>query len=216
MYCFGIFLPPNQKIANSPLCIIQALGLNFACMANLFWITCIPINCFVIYKLTIINFFERYVGYFKFVCFGVPLIYLIVLLVMNSLNGGNIIQDVKVWCWIGAAYSELRFFLFYFWLIASLLIFLVLFCGILYEVKGHRLSWFLFVKFALYMGAMILTNSLGVINRVHDSFSPPSDILNALQVATSPLQGFLMAIIFYYIKKRDNDEKQPLLLPVVK
>jgi len=173
-------------------------------LSNLFWITMIPINCLALYRWTIVNMFRNKKLLFHFLCFGIPLIFAIVLIIINTVLNGDVLVDVQVWCWISGDYQLMRFFFYYLWLFCASFLFIGLFCWILIDVKGYGLSRFLIVKFGLYMATLLITNLFSIINRIHTIFFSPSEILNALQVSTTSLQGILMALVFYFIRKIDR------------
>jgi len=174
-------------------------------MSNVFWVACIAVNFFFCIKNAESRFFfTRYKRYFQIVCWGIPLIFSVALLITDINYQYQIIGNVQLWCWIKSEFSLFRLIFFYIWIIIGVIICFLLYIYTCISIRDQQVFAVLKYKFAAYMCTFVITNIFSLINRIYDAAQPnnPSSALVILQVATSPTQGIWLYIVFIYYYNR--------------
>eukprot|EP00002_Diphylleia_rotans_P002517 TRINITY_DN1158_c0_g3_i2.p1 TRINITY_DN1158_c0_g3~~TRINITY_DN1158_c0_g3_i2.p1 ORF type:complete len:299 (-),score=59.92 TRINITY_DN1158_c0_g3_i2:502-1398(-) len=101
-------------------CVLQGAGIQFFYLSAFIWTLFIALTAYVMITKPLIPV-ENYERYFHMVAWGIPGLFLIILLSLNSFG------EAGVWCWIEDPESPLRFAFFYGPMIAILSINLLLY-----------------------------------------------------------------------------------------
>lgn len=189
--------------ANTNLCYIQGLGVNFDSMSKLFWVSCIALNYFIGFKKMRFNYFENYRPTFVFICYGVPLIFMIALCITHVLNNEKVIDVTGAWCWIKSSYIFYRLIFFYIWLILMLFICIVLFIRVIFTLRHYNIVSFLIYKFAAYMSVYAVISIISITNRLYEMQNEPNQVLMSIQALTAPAQGIWFCLVFIYFARKD-------------
>ncbi|KAJ1561673.1 hypothetical protein HK096_003759 [Nowakowskiella sp. JEL0078] len=223
---------PVNTIKVAAVCTIQGWGITFFLLAAMFWTACLSIQCLLaIQRGTKLDKIERLEKWFHIVSWGIPFILATTLLFIGT-PGNPVYTDATLWCWIGAAYQEYRFYFFYLWLWAIFLFNLGVYGYVgftlwstqrrlaRFEKAGGDEAWQpsrsmrIYVrKTSFFIVAFFINWFWGSLNRIQNMSDPTNPIyaLFLLHSIFTPLQGFLNFVAYFlvhFLFKASNGQQQ--------
>ncbi|KAJ1570075.1 hypothetical protein HK096_002876 [Nowakowskiella sp. JEL0078] len=230
--CMFLAELPVNTIKVAAVCTIQGWGITFFLLSAMFWTACLSIQCLLaIQRGTKLDKIERLEKWFHIVSWGIPFTLATVLLFMGS-PGNPVYTDATLWCWIGSAYQEYRFYFFYMWLWAIFLFNLGVYGFVGYtlwntqrrlarfEKAGGDEAWQpsrsmrIYVrKTSFFIVAFFINWLWGSLNRIQNMVNPANPVyaLFLLHSIFTPLQGFLNFIAYFlvhFLFKASNGQQQ--------
>ena len=209
---FGAFaMVQNQQVLTDPfMCQVQASLIEFAVMALPMFNLAQAVNFW--YILSEGRTPHHYVWAYMGLCLLVPLIFTVYALQVKAF--GNAI----IWCWIVKARNDLRYILFFgpLWIC---IFFSILFTGFgvrkVFTIEKqnmvHNYHHTRTASKAFLYGLVFVISWLpGTTNRLYEAVIGTSPIfLVVLHCFFTPIQGFLNACVFFYLRsvKSQSQEK---------
>ncbi|KAI2463082.1 hypothetical protein F4781DRAFT_146027 [Annulohypoxylon bovei var. microspora] len=100
--------------SNSNLCQAQAFMFELFMQSDPWWSFAMAVNVYMVFFFSAnTNSFLRYWYAYFIVCYGVPFIPSIWLLVVRGGDGQNVYGNATIWCWIDKDWSNLRIYTYY-------------------------------------------------------------------------------------------------------
>eukprot|EP00943_MAST-04B_sp_MAST-4B-sp1_P000945 g945.t1 len=180
-------------------CSLSATMSQYFEMASYCWTTVIAFN---IYQVLVAKHGERvehYEMYYHLICWGFPLLLLIIVASTGSLG------DAGNWCWIKKENPIERLFGYYIPLLIMIIV-----NSVFYVLIGRGLQSFaseqkrpIILRLRKYLIVFLVTRIPSVINRFYEIASGGETVyfFLLLQSMSSPLQGFCNAIVYGANKK---------------
>lgn len=197
----------HQVVENNLLCQVQATILQYAVQSLPIFNLCQSFNFW--YILTEGKTPGKFSWIYLSCGFIIPLISAI-----GALLGG-LYSNAVIWCWISKKHSDFRYALFYapLWIsIAFGIIFTYLGVRKVYSIeKQGMITNYKHTRTAskafLYGLVFVITWTPGTINRVYEAIHGHSPwILVLSHCIFTPLQGFLNAVVFFYLRSTKQEK----------
>ncbi|KAI1086191.1 hypothetical protein F5B19DRAFT_181958 [Rostrohypoxylon terebratum] len=100
--------------SNSRLCQAQAFMFELFMQSDPWWSFAMAVNVYMVFFFSANpNSFLRYWWAYFLVCYGVPFIPSLWLLVVRGGDGQNVYGNATIWCWIDKDWSNLRIYTYY-------------------------------------------------------------------------------------------------------
>ncbi|KAI0102924.1 hypothetical protein GGR51DRAFT_550194 [Nemania sp. FL0031] len=100
--------------STSPLCQAQAFMFELFMQSDPWWSFAMAVNVYMVFFFSANpNSFLRYWYVYCLICYGIPLIPALWLLLVRNGNGGGVYGDATIWCWIDKGWSSLRIYTYY-------------------------------------------------------------------------------------------------------
>ncbi|KAI0515275.1 hypothetical protein F5B22DRAFT_195394 [Xylaria bambusicola] len=105
----GLLAGPSSR-----LCQAQAFMFELFMQSDPWWSFAMAVNVYMVFFFSANpnNFLRYWYAYF-IVCYGIPFIPALWLLLVRDGNGGNVYGDATIWCWIDKDWSDLRIYTYY-------------------------------------------------------------------------------------------------------
>ncbi|GAW16015.1 hypothetical protein ANO14919_054370 [Xylariales sp. No.14919] len=100
--------------STSRLCQAQAFMFELFMQSDPWWSFAMAVNVYMVFFFSANpnNFLRYWYAYF-IVCYGIPFIPALWLLLVRDGNGDNVYGDATIWCWIDRDWSDLRIYTYY-------------------------------------------------------------------------------------------------------
>ncbi|KAI0442472.1 hypothetical protein F4803DRAFT_562288 [Xylaria telfairii] len=100
--------------STSPLCRAQAFMFELFMQSDPWWSFAMAVNVYMVFFFSANpnNFLRYWYAYF-IVCYGIPFIPALWLLVVRDGSGDTVYGDATIWCWIDRDWSDLRIYTYY-------------------------------------------------------------------------------------------------------
>ncbi|KAI1356300.1 hypothetical protein F5Y01DRAFT_309713 [Xylaria sp. FL0043] len=100
--------------STSRLCQAQAFMFELFMQSDPWWSFAMAVNVYMVFFFAANpnNFLRYWYAYF-IVCYGIPFIPALWLLLVRDRTGGNVYGDATIWCWIDRDWSDLRIYTYY-------------------------------------------------------------------------------------------------------
>ncbi|KAI0911829.1 hypothetical protein F4823DRAFT_560584 [Ustulina deusta] len=100
--------------STSRLCQAQAFLFELFMQSDPWWSFAMAVNVYMVFFFSANpnNFLRYWYAYF-IVCYGIPFIPALWLLLVRDGIGGNVYGDATIWCWIDRGWSDLRIYTYY-------------------------------------------------------------------------------------------------------
>ncbi|KAI3328860.1 hypothetical protein HD806DRAFT_519240 [Xylariaceae sp. AK1471] len=100
--------------STSRLCQAQAFLFELFMQSDPWWSFAMAVNVFMVFFFSANpNNFLRYWYAYCIICYGIPFIPALWLLVIRDGTGNNVYGDATIWCWIDKDWSDLRIYTYY-------------------------------------------------------------------------------------------------------
>ncbi|OTA55470.1 hypothetical protein K449DRAFT_311651, partial [Hypoxylon sp. EC38] len=100
--------------SNSHLCQAQAFMFELFMQSDPWWSFAMAVNVYMVFFFSANpNSFLRYWWAYFIVCYGIPLIPSLWLLIAHGGDGHNVYGNATIWCWIDKDWSNLRIYTYY-------------------------------------------------------------------------------------------------------
>ncbi|KAI1818415.1 hypothetical protein GGS20DRAFT_596216 [Poronia punctata] len=119
--------------STSPLCQAQAFMFELFMQSDPWWSFAMAVNVYLVFFYSADpKSFLRYWYVYFIVCYGVPLIPALCLLLFRRGDGTSVYGNATIWCWIDGDWSNLRIFTYYLpiWICIAL-------SGLIYVAIGY-------------------------------------------------------------------------------
>eukprot|EP01121_Diplochlamys_sp_Union-15-3_P005252 TRINITY_DN1557_c0_g1_i4.p1 TRINITY_DN1557_c0_g1~~TRINITY_DN1557_c0_g1_i4.p1 ORF type:complete len:346 (-),score=28.98 TRINITY_DN1557_c0_g1_i4:34-1071(-) len=199
-------------------CLVQAVIIQVFGVGTFLWIVVIAFNLYmvVVHHVLSMNKFEKYYHIFCWgICFSLSF--------LPVITGSYGPVEGQLWCWISVEKNVLwghmwRFVCFFLPLYICLGIIVVLYARVYYAIKSivqsdeSEVSGRILRKLKAYPLVFLLVWILPTINRIFNWVAQDvAFVLLLLSVLTSPLEGFLNALVYGLHTDLRNKFKQVLL-----
>ncbi|PIK35738.1 putative cyclic AMP receptor-like protein A isoform X2 [Apostichopus japonicus] len=191
----------------SPVCSFEAFWLTFSDWAVLLWVLIITINLFM--NAVYVKETEKYEVIYSVIAWGFSLF-----MACLPFIGDNY-GPAGAWCWIQEGSDVWRFVIWYIPLFITIGVLFVLYLMIIYKVNRQDGRWVgsynpdnerqrqilkeYIRPLKAYPLIFLLLSIFPLINRMQNAFSKSGDpvfALSLLHAASSPLQGFVNAVVY--------------------
>ncbi|KAI5927584.1 hypothetical protein F4810DRAFT_721166 [Camillea tinctor] len=100
--------------STSHICQAQAFMFELFMQSDPWWSFAMAVNVYMVFFFSANpkSFLRYWWAYFG-VCYGIPFIPALWLLVVRGSDGGNVYGDATIWCWIDGDWSDLRIYTYY-------------------------------------------------------------------------------------------------------
>ncbi|KAI0428812.1 hypothetical protein F5Y09DRAFT_332312 [Xylaria sp. FL1042] len=100
--------------STSRLCQAQAFMFELFMQSDPWWSFAMAVNVYMVFFFAANpnNFLQYWYAYF-IVCYGVPFVSALWLLLLRDGSSGTVYGDATIWCWIGKEWSNLRIYTYY-------------------------------------------------------------------------------------------------------
>ncbi|KAI8635433.1 hypothetical protein F5Y19DRAFT_11580 [Xylariaceae sp. FL1651] len=100
--------------STSRLCQAQAFMFELFMQSDPWWSFAMAVNVYMVFFFSANpkNFLQYWYAYFL-VCYGIPFIPALWLLIVRDGTGQNVYGDATIWCWIDKDWSDLRIYTYY-------------------------------------------------------------------------------------------------------
>ncbi|KAI0486413.1 hypothetical protein F4859DRAFT_511401 [Xylaria cf. heliscus] len=100
--------------STSPLCRAQAFMFELFMQSDPWWSFAMAVNVYMVFFFSANpnNFLRYWYAYF-IVCYGIPFIPALWLLLVRDGSGDTVYGDATIWCWIDRDWSDLRIYTYY-------------------------------------------------------------------------------------------------------
>ncbi|KAI0842785.1 hypothetical protein F5Y06DRAFT_304483 [Hypoxylon sp. FL0890] len=100
--------------SNSHLCQAQAFMFELFMQSDPWWSFAMAVNVYMVFFFSANpNSFLRYWWAYFLVCYGIPFIPSLWLLIVRGGDGQNVYGNATIWCWIDKDWSNLRIYTYY-------------------------------------------------------------------------------------------------------
>ncbi|KAI0200317.1 hypothetical protein F4808DRAFT_460912 [Astrocystis sublimbata] len=100
--------------STSPLCQAQAFLFELFMQSDPWWSFAMAVNVYMVFFFSANpSTFLRYWYAYFIVCYGIPFIPALWLLLVRDASGNTVYGDATIWCWISRDWSNLRIFTYY-------------------------------------------------------------------------------------------------------
>ncbi|GAP83441.1 putative G-protein coupled receptor [Rosellinia necatrix] len=100
--------------SDSHLCQAQAFMFELFMQSDPWWSFAMAVNVYMVFFFSANpNSFLRYWYAYFLVCYGIPFIPALWLLLAHDKTGAPVYGDATIWCWIGKSSSDLRIYTYY-------------------------------------------------------------------------------------------------------
>ncbi|KAI0389352.1 hypothetical protein F5Y17DRAFT_469741 [Xylariaceae sp. FL0594] len=124
--------------STSPLCQAQAFMFELFMQSDPWWSLAMAVNVFMVFFCAANpNNLLRYWYLYFLVCYGVPFIPALALLVLRN-DHGNVYGNATIWCWIDKDWSGLRIYTYYLPIWVCLVLSLCIYIAVGYRVFKQR------------------------------------------------------------------------------
>eukprot|EP00753_Platysulcus_tardus_P014735 PLAT4440.3.p1 GENE.PLAT4440.3~~PLAT4440.3.p1 ORF type:complete len:881 (+),score=463.26 PLAT4440.3:15-2657(+) len=194
------FFIGREAFASQTLCLLQGVGIELFSLGSILWNSCIAYN---LYRWVVSGVSEaslqRNVKWYLLFSLGIPAILSAILLGMQQIG------NATLWCWV--VNPDLRFPVFYYWLIAAWVwngvVFMKVQATISKRLRSSAASDALITasatvmrKLSQYVLVFVLVWAGALLNRIINATIGILYWSALLHVCTVPLQGFLNAIVY--------------------
>ncbi|KAI1827964.1 hypothetical protein F4861DRAFT_548374 [Xylaria intraflava] len=125
--------------STSPLCQVQAFMFELFMQSDPWWSFAMAVNVYLVFFFSANpNSFLRYWYTYFIVCYGIPFIPALWLLVARDGIGKDVYGDATIWCWIGRDWSDLRIYTYYLPIWVCIILSTLIYIGVGYYVFKQR------------------------------------------------------------------------------
>ncbi|KAI1435367.1 hypothetical protein GGR50DRAFT_694229 [Xylaria sp. CBS 124048] len=125
--------------SSSPLCQVQAFMFELFMQSDPWWSFAMAVNVYLVFFFSANpNNFLRYWYTYFIVCYGIPFIPALWLLVARDGAGKSVYGDATIWCWIGKGWSDLRIYTYYLPIWVCIILTSLIYIGVGYYVFKQR------------------------------------------------------------------------------
>ncbi|KAI1190923.1 hypothetical protein F5B17DRAFT_427015 [Nemania serpens] len=125
--------------STSPLCQVQAFLFELFMQSDPWWSFAMAVNVYMVFFFSANpnNFLRYWYAYF-IVCYGIPLVPALWLLVVRDEAGRGVYGDATIWCWIDRDWSDLRIYTYYLPIWVCIVLSSFIYVAVGYYVFKHR------------------------------------------------------------------------------
>ncbi|KAI2635929.1 hypothetical protein GGS21DRAFT_55421 [Xylaria nigripes] len=125
--------------STSSLCQAQAFMFELFMQSDPWWSFAMAVNVYLVFFFAANpnNFLHYWYAYF-IVCYGVPFVPALWLLVYRNGVGKNVYGDATIWCWIDRDWSDLRIYTYYLPIWVCIIMSTLIYIGVGYYVFQQR------------------------------------------------------------------------------
>ncbi|TGJ87176.1 hypothetical protein E0Z10_g1628 [Xylaria hypoxylon] len=125
--------------STSPICQAQAFMFELFMQSDPWWSFAMAVNVYMVFFFSAnpTNFLRYWYAYF-IVCYGIPFIPALWLLLVRDGNGHNVYGDATIWCWIDKDWSDLRIYTYYLPIWVCIVLSALIYVAVGYHVFKQR------------------------------------------------------------------------------
>lgn len=125
--------------STSSLCQAQAFMFELFMQSDPWWSFAMAVNVFMVFFFSANpNNFLHYWYIYCIVCYGVPFIPALWLLLVEDTSGKPVYGDATIWCWIDRDWSDLRIYTYYLPIWVCIVLSMIVYGGVGYYVFKQR------------------------------------------------------------------------------